>query len=52
MAPSSVTGTPAWLLVTQAVDGLWTGLPANERQLAEKLAKAAKTRARAGEDKE
>jgi len=52
MAVSSVTGTPAWLLVTQAVDGLWKGLPANKRQLVEKLAKVATTRARAGEDEE
>jgi hypothetical protein len=39
MAIAEVTKTPAWLLVTQAVDLLWDRTPSAERQLAGRLAK-------------
>ena len=52
LALADVTGTPAWRLVTEAVDLLWKALPADRRDLADRLADVKATHLHAAEDAE
>jgi hypothetical protein len=52
LALADVTGTPAWLLVTKAVDLLWKELSADRRDLAHRLAEVKADHLRADEDVE